>query len=362
MKVRYDHQIFTGSRFGGISRYFVDIISELLKIEQVSPSVVTVFSNNLHLKELNNPLPIPAIGPGRLATTVASQINKTGSILALKKNDFDVFHPTYFHSYFLKHIQKPFVLTFHDTAAEDFPEYSELGNNKPLRQLLLDKATRVIAVSETTKLDMQRHYQIAADKIDVIHHATRFHELSPEKVENLPKRYILYVGQRSFYKNFNAFLAQISPVLKQENLPLMCVGGGDFSNEEQQLIAQFGLEDLVLKVRADSDEALLYVYQQATVFVYPSRMEGFGIPILEAMAANCPILLSDIPVFREIAQDAALYFKLDDAASLQEKLLEILDEAEQKQLIEKGKQRLKFFSWQKAAQQTLETYRLAAKK
>jgi glycosyltransferase involved in cell wall biosynthesis len=356
MKILYDHQAFTGSYFGGVSRYLVEIITELSKNKKIKPIIKVIFSNNWHLTQFktNRPIPIPSF---ERAMLLASLINRIGSILALKKNNFDVFHPTYYHRYFLKYVQKPFVITFHDTAAEDFPQYEILGNDKPLRQEILTKAKRIIAISEATKQDILRHYEVDAHKIDVIHHATQFDELTAQKVENLPHRFVLFVGQRGYYKNFNSFLAHLSPILKQENLHLVCVGGGDFTETEHQLMKQWDVQDLVCKVAANSDEALLFVYQQAAVFVYPSRLEGFGIPILEAMAANCPILLSDIPVFREIAQDAALYFKLDDAASLQENLLEILKNPTN--LVENGKKRLTFFSWEKAAQLTLQTYKRA---
>jgi glycosyltransferase involved in cell wall biosynthesis len=361
MKIKYDHQAFTGSNHGGISRYFVEIIAELQKIKLIEASITVAFSNNQHLKAINqkNVFSIPKFGKNTLMPLIASQLNKINSLRSIAANEFDVFHPTYFHDYFLKSLKKPFVITFHDTTAEDFPEFENLGRNDILRKKLLEQAARIIAISECTKADIIRHYQIDPTKIDVIYHATRFAEIKAKHIDDLPEKYLLYVGQRGFYKNFNDFLSQAADFLKQHHLPLVCIGGGEFTAEEKTLINDLGLENLAKKYQADDDNALLYAYQKAAGFVYPSRLEGFGIPILEAFAAQCPMLLSNIPVFKEIAKDAALYFDLDNKTSLEIALNSILSLETRQAITQKGTIRLKNFNWKKSAEMTLECYRKA---
>src|ERR1019366_610887 len=125
----------------------------------------------------------------------------------VKQNDFEVFHPTYYHPYFLKSLKKPFVLTVHDIIYELFPEYFATEPYKFYKQKLLSLADHIIAISECTKNDIQKFYDIEDSKISVIHHGYQIpmNEV-PSIFYSANDPYILFVGDRFGYKNFDLFI------------------------------------------------------------------------------------------------------------------------------------------------------------
>jgi glycosyltransferase involved in cell wall biosynthesis len=226
------------------------------------------------------------------------------------------------------------------------------------KRLLAKKASKIIAISENTKQDIIRYFDVGEKKIDVVYLGNSITPKSlPENTISVPKKYILYVGVRSFYKNFKPFLSSIVSSLKKDaELHLICAGGGDFSGDEISLFQKFGIRHKVIH-HPVGDEFLGGLYQNARVFVFPSLYEGFGIPVLEAFACGCPAVLSDTSSLPEIAKGAALYFNPDDENSIRETVEKVLyDETVRKELIAKGYERVKIFSWEKTARETRKIY------
>ncbi|MGV3557738.1 glycosyltransferase family 4 protein [Larkinella arboricola] len=362
MKILFDHQAFTGVRYGGVSRYFYDLMITLRQ-KDIRTQLSILFSNNAYLLESGTfrVQSFPYFLGFMPTNMLFSQINRLWSIAQLKQNQYDVFHPTFFHPYFLKHTKKPFVLTYHDAIKDKFGEqFGHIDNaSKDLKQQLLDRAARVIAVSENTKSDLVQLFGIKAEKITVVHHATAFQNLRiPETFQILvPDAYLLYVGARNDYKNFIPFLKALAPTFqKYPHVQLVCAGGGPFNPEETRAIQQLGLTDRVSQRNID-DFVLFRLYQKALAFVYPSLYEGFGIPILEAFAADCPVVLSRASCFPEVAQDAALYFDPESAADIRQQIEKvILDDSLRRSLVQKGRERRQDFSLAKMASQTLQVY------
>jgi glycosyltransferase involved in cell wall biosynthesis len=254
------------------------------------------------------------------------------------------------------------VLTVHDLIHEKFPElFSADDATLPCKELLIPRAKRIICVSENTKKDLLGHYRIDPKIVSVVYHGPSFEGLEPgPQTAKFPGRYILYVGNRGFYKNFVFFLHAVAELLKQESdLRVVCVGGQEWSEGERFRMRDLGVEDKFLLASNLSESDLFHAYQNAECFVFPSIYEGFGFPILEAWAAGCPCLLANASCFPEIGGDAALYF---DPRSKQEMLASIrsvLENSELKnELILKGKECLKAFSWSKCAAEHLACYQL----
>ena len=170
-------------------------------------------------------------------------------------------------------------------------------------------------------------------------------------------RYVLYVGERKGYKNFLPWLSAIRSIFNLDpNLKIVCTGS-PFTASEQKLFAKWNISDRLVHVAAN-DAQMASLYRHALCFVFPSHYEGFGIPILEAFANNCPVCLSDASCFPEVAGDAAMYFAPHDAQSMYDTLREVITNATLRdELRQRGAERIKEFSLKKMVQQTCDVYR-----
>jgi glycosyltransferase involved in cell wall biosynthesis len=221
-------------------------------------------------------------------------------------------------------------------------------------------ASKIIAVSEATKNDIVELWGINPDKINVIYHGSSLSpRLSIKPAKPIPDSFLLYVGSRDGHKNFITFIHAFACLSnKDKNLYLVCAGKRDFSEPETLLIKQLGIEKQVVFLAKPTDNELSYLYCKATAFIFPSLNEGFGIPILEAWACGTPVIFSDNPCFNEIAAEAGHYFAPDSQESICEAIEKVLsDNAFRSDLIEKGTNRLRLFSWKKAVSQTSEVYK-----
>lgn len=383
MKILYDHQIFEMQKIGGISRYFCEIIKRLGKSGAITVNLALKYSQNEYIRnsafdkqaeadpysyenflggrefrgkwslyELRNRLRRP-IDP--------RAVNKDISIAALQKQDFDVFHPTYYDDYFLPHIgTKPFVLTVYDMIHEIYPEYFSLADlTSERKRKLAQKASKIIAISEHTKKDLVQFCNVAAEKIEVVHLANSMdsHFDSMKRPLALPGRYILFVGSRSVYKNFFFFINSVRSILQADPALNIVCAGSSFSKNEQDFFDQHGLTGRI-HCHSVSDTELGLLYKKAIVFIFPSLYEGFGLPVLEAFGSNCPVILSNAGSLPEVGGDGAMYFEPKDAQSLRTAITAVLyGESTRAELIENGNRRLQLFSWDKTCRATELVYR-----
>jgi glycosyltransferase involved in cell wall biosynthesis len=165
------------------------------------------------------------------------------------------------------------------------------------------------------------------------------------------------------YKNFPLFAEAIAPLLNQDKtLKLVCAGGGGFNADEENLLAKLNITTQCRQTNA-TDAELKQLYAQAQVFVFPSLIEGFGIPLLEAFSAGCPVAASNNTCFPEIGGDAIAYFDPTDKESIYNSIQSILsDNTTRYNFIKKGYERLKLFSIEKQVRATLNVYREVASK
>ncbi|CAM3673654.1 glycosyltransferase family 4 protein [Flavobacterium chungbukense] len=364
MKILYDHQIFTEQQYGGISRYFFELIKRYENNEN-SCEVATFFSNNAYYNKSFNPSLNKFLPENNFKGKVrlANYLNKVQSLNKVAKGDFDVFHPTYYNDSFISKIKnKPFVVTFYDMIHEKFSDQFEIlkSDDKILdnKKRLLEKSSRVIAISQTTKNDIIELFDVDSSKIDVVYLGSSLENFNIENKSLVEEDYVLFVGNRGNYKNFDFFLNAIAELLIQENLKLVCAGGGEFSHEERILISFLKLDSRVIFKKILNDNDLSNYYSNALFFCFPSLYEGFGIPVLEAFASGCPILLSNGGSLPEVGGDAAIYFDPTDQDSLRKSMIELLNDEKLRFLLkEKGYKRLEKFSWDKTFENHLDVYK-----
>ena len=358
-KILYDEQMFTFQRFGGVTRYFADLIYNLPANEFVADIPMKYCENHYVTETYGHEykkLSFPA--NYRLRRRIYSLFNRSISKNAVKHSDYDIFHPTYYNPYFLKSVKergKQLVLTIHDMTFERYPQnvlfYDRTIQHK---KRLIAEADHIIAVSENTKRDIVEILGTDPSKISVVHHGYRpVATVAPRLFDH----YVLYVGERKGYKNFMPWLSAISPLLHLDrNLKIVCTGA-PFTGAELKQFDGWGVSDRLIHLSAN-DAQMASLYRHALCFVFPSHYEGFGIPILEAYHNNCPVCLSDASCFPEVAGDAALYFNPCDAHSMHDTLKEILaSRALRNELTAKGTIRGKDFSIEKMVEQTCNVYR-----
>ncbi|RSK29827.1 glycosyltransferase family 4 protein [Hymenobacter metallilatus] len=360
MRVLYDHQAFTLQDFGGVSRYH----HELLCHANWQSELAVALSNNLYLRDRQHSrhhtfLPDSSL-PARWR--VIRYFNQRASRRALQRDNFDVFHPTLADDdYFLELLPagRPLVVTIHDMIPALFPEHYPDRNGAVLNRIV-QRATRIIAVSEHTRADLLRLLPVAPEKVRVVHHGYTEREFTAAgPALPMPERYVLFTGSRALYKNFGVLaeaLALLPPALGQD-LHLVCAGGGPFTAAERELLAATGWAARAHQFGPVSDAQLNQLYRHAQAFVFPSEYEGFGLPILEAYGQQCPVLLSEASCFPEIAREAALYFPATQPGALAEQLARVLtDAALRRNLIRLGQLRLLDFTWQHTARRTRAVY------
>ncbi|MEX8548565.1 MAG: glycosyltransferase family 4 protein [Mucilaginibacter sp.] len=388
MKILYDFQMFTTQNVGGISRYVYELITNFDQDNSITWEIPIIYSSNIYLKThpffkdtlLPNPFLLSdTIDHVSKAKYIKDKIlyklinkhnqgrflvmeyekNKALSIEKIKEGNFDIFHPTYFDGYFMDFISnKPFVLTVHDMINQVFPEMMMYQPDKS--KAMVDRADRIITVSENTKKDLINIFNVDEQKIDVVYLANSLEDkldyVSEEFKQKIPAKYLLFVGGRLDYKNF-LFFAQMFASLKRgnEDLYIVCTGS-PFNASEQYLFKKLGIENYVYNTFVNDDE-LVYLYKNAIAFVFPSMYEGFGLPVLEAFSCGCPAVISNTSSLSEIGEDAVIYFEPKNPASMLNALESVISNPLlREEKIAKGYEQLKKYSWEKTARQTKRVY------
>jgi glycosyltransferase involved in cell wall biosynthesis len=250
----------------------------------------------------------------------------------------------------------PHVTTFHDLQHKRHPEYFRWFDLPFWRFLLWAAAHRsrhIIAVSEATRTDLLHFYRLPKEKIAVVPHGVNpeFFALDRSRQEG----YLLCVSTLHPHKNLERLIRAYARQKREQKLVLAGMRGFQTAAIEQ-LIKDLGVGDSVRITGWLPRDELLRLYARACAFVYPSTFEGFGIPVLEALAAGIPVACSDIPPLREVAGEAALMFNPLNEDSIAEALHRIsTDDALRSRLAAAGPDRARLFTWQRAAELTLQT-------
>ncbi len=325
---------------GGTEIYLRSLLAALAKID--SANEYWIFTNretgcdlvpdqaNFHWK----PQPVRAvIRPWRLLW------EQTGLPLAARHLDV-LFNPGFTAPAFCP---CPSVTVFHDLQHKRFPRYFrwfDLPFWNFFLWVAVKRSRNLIAVSQATRQDLRRYY--GADAV-VVHHGVdpAFRTIADERA---PKEYILCVSTLHPHKNIERLLRVYASTPKLPHLVIAGMKG--FAAKQIEKLAG----DHVRITGWIPRDELYRLFRGARAFVYPSSFEGFGIPVLEAMAAGIPVACSDIPPLREIAGDTVIYFDPDDNVSMSGALRQVVEDSSR---VEAARARAAEFSWEKCARETL---------
>lgn len=356
--VSYDREIFLLQKYGGVSKYFSNLISKFSSDGSfgVTPHITFDRTDNYHLKRV-----ISTIKPQRKflqANSGWSTLATLGPVREYSsywaggkclKGSSEISHATYYRP--TKNeikLGKKLVVSVHDFIPEKLGWHG-VRNPHIGKEKLVRKSDLVICVSHATASDLVKFYGLSASKIRVIHHGVNLVETA--EVKSVPNRpSVLYVGNRGGYKNFEVLVDAIKRA-KALNIDLQLITAGtplsnlETSNNRELLDSNYWIHS-----DYPSESELGMLYSKSTLHCVTSRMEGFGMTILEAMAHATPVILSDIDVFREVGGKDALYFDPSSREDLLEKILWALDGKTYNSLSDGVLKLAKQNTWNKVAQ------------
>ena len=287
----------------------------------------------------------------------------------------DVWHAPYYIMPY-RRLPCPAIVTMYDIIPLVLPQYW------PARQrivfaltnrLALRTARRVIAISESTRRDLIRRFHVDPRRIAVTPLAAdeRFRPQPASEIErvrqiyNLPARFMLCVGINKPPKNLPRLVAAyVRVIAKSPEMDAGCVIAGAWDErypEARERASRLGVNDRVRFLGPIPDADLPTLYAAADLFVMPSLYEGFGLPVLEAMACGAPVICSNTSSLPEVAGDAALEFDPYDVGAMAAAIQQALSDPELRAVLrERGLERARLFDWDRAARQTIDVYRAAA--
>ena len=352
-KIVYDNIIYSLQNVGGISNYWTELAKRISK--KKSTAFYEWTNYNIHRKKIN------------LRTIKESQI--TPKILRyfsfqkiLPKKS--IFHSSYLRTTFQKDVVN--ITTIHDFTYEYFEKGIAQIIHSWQKKLAIENSDGIICVSNNTKKDLFKFFpNIKKEKVTTIYNGvgnTFFpiqdwkNKIKDSKLKKIyDKKIILFVGNRK--KHYKNFFVTIDTVSSLNNFILVSVGGDKITRNEQKYINQ-KIPGRFHHFSQISPHKLNKIYNISFCLLYPSLYEGFGLPIIEAMNSQCPVICSNIPVFKEVAGDAAEFFDLKEPRNLLDAIQKVVySESKRKELINSGNKRIGLFSWNKCADTTMSAYK-----
>lgn len=278
----------------------------------------------------------------------------------------DLLHIPHFNAPFRK--KMPLVITIHDLMYLRLKESAPWLKRKAAAIVFINalkKADRIIAVSENTKRDIIDYFPVAKEKIRVIHEAAdpvfrkmdnNAELLCVRKKYNLPGDFMLFVGSLKRHKNIERLLLAYTD-LKKRGIKHKLVIVGRYRPDESEVLAKIKTTDAIYLNEVPTQD-LVCIYNLSSVLAFPSLYEGFGLPVLEAMACGVPVVVSSKTSLPEVAGDAGMLCDPGDAKDISDKIYQVLtDQPLRVALVDKGFKRASMFSWGKTAKQTLDVYK-----
>lgn len=362
MRVAFDEQIFAIQRYGGISRVFAELAHEYVAHPEIGVELQPVAAPLVNEYVLRDPDTAKSlvIRPSRhWSLSIARSLARRRH-----RGPVDIVHNTFYLPRALAdYPEAKRVVTVHDMIPEIFPATRRRLDFLTVKKKYVTSADHIVCVSEATKNDLLSIYGPVGAPISVVYSGVgpEFNPAAPP-VPKWPNHYLLQVGHRSAYKGGETLFRAFALVAKRfPDVTLVLAGGGPLTRQESVLANALGIGGRIVQQEVP-DGLMPSAYANAAAFVFPSTYEGFGLPILEAMAAGTPMILCQSSALPEIGGDAAEYFEPGNSEALAMQIEAILtDSALQNALRNFGLNRAKLFSWRDTAESMYEVYRQTMK-
>jgi len=368
MNIYVDGLIYSLQKRGGITRYTDELIEGLAR-ENIEVNVL------MHKKYHNEPPRAANISiqyvngdPGidfsnKLFKYLLYPRDSVNSKRYFKSIDKGLLHSTYYTAY--SGLKIPQIISVYDMMHEKLSYFKKLKDKMMLykKKMAIKSADAVICISEQTASDLKECYKIDSKKIFVVPLGVDEKFLENRNLDKsvffnskkIALPYILFVGNRSLYKNFDSFIRAFASWTGKDGFSVVLAGGGSINKEEKKLIEKLGLKEKILSFNSVSDNELISFYSCANAFIFPSLYEGFGLPLLEAMASGTLVLASDIPVFREIGGDIPVFFDPKSIKSIADSFGHLARDNSER--IAAGIIRAKKFRWENTVKKTIDIYK-----
>lgn len=361
MRIVYDSTLFLQDNLGGVARYFIELANRIAVTDAEERHDVRVLAglNGSSVSATDfaggsyKGLRMPTFrGSWRIYKTINDVLTQV-SLCSLGRQQ-TILHETYYGAPRLWTDGVKRVITIHDMIWEDGAVPLNNGIVRSAKKLSASRADGIIFVSESTRRAYRAHYPQRCPEA-VIYHGAELRTSRERRTATYPWPFILFVGRRDFYKNWLTLVDAISAGQLWKTHGLVNVGDPLSEAEVARLHSAGVPAERVVTTRCD-DDVLADLYTSADCFVFPSLVEGFGIPLLEAARCGCPIACSDIPVFREILPRGCRYFDPRSPAAIAASVAECLAAGRCASQVEIARSTAEPYTWQRTADETLLFY------
>lgn len=351
-------------KYGGISRYFVELVKRLNLKEKThirNIKINSFFYKNNYLANLKNNILFNGfkISDFKGSSKLCLIFNAIFSIILTKLYDPDLIHETYYSNIKSYSSRAKKIITVYDMIHEIFPDqFKKNDKTTELKKKSVKRADHIICISKNTQKDLIKFFNVDIKKTSVIHLGFSLTTKDVEQPKELYRPYLLYVGSRNGYKNFTRLLeAYASPKIKN-SYDLVIFGGGKLNKNEILALENLKISKESIRHYDGNDSVLGGFYKNASLFVYPSLYEGFGLTPLEAMNYGCAVACSNTSSIPEVVGKAAVFFDPYSIHSIRNNIISILENTKlQSLIIEEGFKQIKKFSWENCARQTYDVYK-----
>lgn len=377
MKISLDLEPCCNNR-SGIGIYTYNIAKALTKINKIDlhGEVFSFLGRNKidkNYSDLNIKVNVCRLFPYGVYRRIWDKVHlKYNTILNSKS---EIYH---FFDYIVPpNIEGKVITTIHDMTYVLYPEIVEQKTMNRIKKGIeysINRADKIITVSESSKNDIVKYLNVPENKIDVVYNGVEYNKFAKSYNEEdnlrirekykLPKNYILYMGTLEPRKNIESIVEAFKLFneksdLKEKNFKLVIAGKKGWLFESIfNLVETLKLQDDVIFTDYIDEVDKPIIYQMARLFVFPSIYEGFGIPVLEAMAASVPVITSNVSSLPEVAGDAAILVEPKDVKSIAENMHKILSDNDLRdKLICKGHIQAKKFTWEASAEKLYKIYK-----